>query len=199
MARWISRERGVSLEDTEEEFLDYIQENSNPARNLQPHLAPLDQFESEDVHDINNYVSDSEEESDDEVPDLDQFAAIKRTNTQKLRAGVSAEAYGNYNQKGKWVPIEIPKSQEAKKRIQQRMMHSFLFKSLEDKDKQIVINAMDERKYRYAPVSQEGRVRHSAGRRRRRAVPGRQRTPQVLQAVQEGHGPGHGQGVPHWR
>ncbi len=148
MAKWISRERGVTLEETEEEFLEFIKEDSNRGKKAQPHLSPLDQFESEDVHDINNYVSDSEEESDDEAPDLDQFAALKRTNTSKLRAGVSAEAYGNYNQKGKWVPIEIPKSEEAKKRIQQRMMHSFLFKSLEDKDKKIVINAMDERKYK---------------------------------------------------
>ena len=150
MAKWISRERGVSLEETEEEFLEFIKEDANHGKSGQPnhHLSPLDQFESEDVHDINNYVSDSEEESEDGTPDLDQFAALKRTNTQKLRAGVSAEAYGAYNQKGKWVPIEIPKSEEAEKRITQRMMHSFLFKSLEDKDKQIVINAMDERKYR---------------------------------------------------
>lgn len=65
----------------------------------------------------------------------------------KQRISVSAEAYGQFNKKGSYVPKVVPKTQEQKNRIKKRLEQSFIFSSLEDKDKEIVINAMEEKRF----------------------------------------------------
>ncbi len=59
------------------------------------------------------------------------------------RGAISSEAYGKYNKKGDFKARVIPKSLEQKQKISDKLMGSFLFTSLEKKDLDTVIDAID--------------------------------------------------------
>jgi cAMP-dependent protein kinase regulator len=61
------------------------------------------------------------------------------------RASVSAEAFGAWNKKSDFVPKVIKKSEEAKERIRTRLNQAFMFQALDEKEKNIVIDSMDEK------------------------------------------------------
>ncbi len=63
------------------------------------------------------------------------------------RSAVSAEVYGAFNKKEDFKAREIPKSQDQAQRIKARILQSFLFCNLDQNDLQIVINAMEEKKF----------------------------------------------------
>jgi cAMP-dependent protein kinase regulator len=63
------------------------------------------------------------------------------------RASVSAEVYGFFNKKEDFVARVIPKSAEQKTRIVNKVMQSFLFNSLEEKELNTVIDAFEEKHY----------------------------------------------------
>lgn len=65
------------------------------------------------------------------------------------RAAVSAEAYGIFNKKEDFKPRKIPKSEDQIHRIKARILQSFLFHNLDSTDLDIVIDAMEERKFEY--------------------------------------------------
>merc|ERR1711862_620575 len=71
--------------------------------------------------------ADEEEEDDDDdvVDDLPPPPVNKGP-----RTSVSAEAYGKWNQKKEYTPVEIPKAEEAKERIRKVLAGSFLFSAL---------------------------------------------------------------------
>ena len=94
---------------------------------------------------------DSMNEEDDEEHHL-VLAKLERKKQQRKernigRSGVSAEVYGKNNQKEKFVPRVIPKSEAVKERIQRQLQRSFMFMNLEKEEKEIVLDAMDEKKY----------------------------------------------------
>jgi len=64
------------------------------------------------------------------------------------RSSVSAEVYGLFNKKADFKAKVIPKTNEQRQRIINKVTHSFLFNSLEDKDLDTVIGAMEERRYK---------------------------------------------------
>jgi len=64
--------------------------------------------------------------------------------TNKARASVSAEAYGEWNTKKAFVAPVIMKSDEQKERLRQVLCKSFLFASLEQNDFGVIIGAMKE-------------------------------------------------------
>ncbi len=66
-----------------------------------------------------------------------------------MRTSVSAEAYGKFNKKGAFQARVIPKTSEQKGRIEKRLGQAFMFSALDDKEREIVINAMDEKKFRF--------------------------------------------------
>lgn len=63
---------------------------------------------------------------------------------QKTRTSVSAEAYGQWNQKKAFTPPDYPKTEEQKQRLKQTLSKSFMFSALEEKDMQLVLGAMKE-------------------------------------------------------
>ncbi|CAD8044763.1 unnamed protein product [Paramecium primaurelia] len=81
--------------------------------------------------------------SDEEVIELPKRPAAAR----KQRASISAEAYGQYNRKESFQPRVIVKSQQQKEIISKRLSQSFMFASLDSREKDIVIDAMEERSY----------------------------------------------------
>ena len=65
---------------------------------------------------------------------------------QKARTSVSAEVFGKYHSKEAFKAKVIQKSAEVKDKIRQRLVGAFMFMSLDEKDLQVVIDAMDEKK-----------------------------------------------------
>lgn len=65
-----------------------------------------------------------------------------------MRTSVSAEAYGKFNKKGSFQPRMIPKSAEQKSRIEKKLGQAFMFSALDDKDREIVVGAMEEKKFK---------------------------------------------------
>lgn len=65
-----------------------------------------------------------------------------------MRISVSAEAYGAWNKKKAYVPKVVPKTQEQKERIKLRLEQAFMFNALDEREKQIVIDAMEEVKFK---------------------------------------------------
>ena len=94
--------------------------------------------------------SQSESQSEDDEEDSKLEDLTKNPVKKKIapRAGVSSEAYGKYNKKEDFVARKIPKTEEQIKRIKSSVIHSFLFSNLEAKDLEIVIGAMDEKRFK---------------------------------------------------
>lgn len=70
---------------------------------------------------------------------------------------MSAEAFGNFNKKEDFKARVIPKSEEAKKAICEKIEKSFMFSGLDDAEKQIVVDAMEEKKaFKNEAVIKEG-------------------------------------------
>lgn len=86
-----------------------------------------------------------EDDEDDYVDDLPEVIAKKKA--KGPRASVSAEAFGAFNKKEDFKPRIIPKSAEAMESIMEKIEKSFMFSGLDDKEKKIVADAMDEQKF----------------------------------------------------
>ncbi|EGR29661.1 hypothetical protein IMG5_151310 [Ichthyophthirius multifiliis] len=95
--------------------------------------------------------SDEEKASSDE--DEDDYVEVVQTHKEKGkpavgRASVSAEAFGQFNQKKAFKPKIIQKKPEQIQKITQRLSQAFMFSALDDGQRKIVIDAMDEKRYK---------------------------------------------------
>ena len=110
--------------------------------------------DSEDEQDQKGSGKDGDASSSDSAADeefLDEIneplSPLKQQDkikmAQKARISVSAEVFGKYNMKEAFVAKVIPKSQEIKNKIKERLSGAFMFMGLEEKDLQVVIDAMD--------------------------------------------------------
>lgn len=84
--------------------------------------------------------------SEDEVEDSSMKVLPKN---KQQRYAVSAEAYGTHNKKGKYVPKVIEKDEDQKLRIRNKLEKAFMFQHLDEKEKEIVVNAMEEKSFKY--------------------------------------------------
>ncbi|CAD7958849.1 unnamed protein product [Amoebophrya sp. A120] len=96
----------------------------------------------QEIADLENKLAlaDESDDNDDDVVDELPPPPVKKG----PRGSVSAEAYGQWNKKKDYKPVEIPKSDEAKARIRQVLQGSFLFSTLEESELEIVVMAMEE-------------------------------------------------------
>lgn len=90
--------------------------------------------------------SSSSSSDDDDTETFSRAALLKAKPVAKNppRSSVSAEVIGLFNSKKNFKPRMIPKDKDTKDRIKKRLKDSFMFKKLEDKDMDIVVNAMQE-------------------------------------------------------
>jgi cAMP-dependent protein kinase regulator len=100
--------------------------------------------EQEDAYDSDKPASSDVSEEEDFVEDIPDVLVQKNT---KFRTSVSAEAFGVFNKKIKYVLRVIPKENETKERIRERLSESFMFASLDEKEMQIVLDAMEVKEY----------------------------------------------------
>jgi len=84
------------------------------------------------------------EEEDDDDDEIDELPEVK---TSGARQSVSAEAYGQWNQKKAFTPPVIAKTDEQKDRLTKTLEKSFMFASLEAKDMNTIIMAMNEKNF----------------------------------------------------
>lgn len=96
-------------------------------------------------------TSHSESEESEEGFDMDEMLKQRQLAAKqgkaKMRAGVSAEAYGAHNKKGDFKARVIEKSSEEKERIREKLVKSFMFKALEEKELETCIMAMEIKQY----------------------------------------------------
>ncbi|MCQ2818783.1 MAG: cyclic nucleotide-binding domain-containing protein [archaeon] len=92
--------------------------------------------------------SNEEEVSPEEQAKFDAELKKKQANKKGIRAPVCAEVYGEYNKKKDFKPRNIPKTDEQKKSIIDKVSKSFIFNSLEDNELNTVLLAFEEKKYK---------------------------------------------------
>ena len=104
--------------------------------------------------------TDSEDENEDVMNPSDEEKFVKKVENNKTKTGtntkhikntrnsVSAEVYGIFNKKKVFVPKKIPKTPEQINRIKGKIISSFIFSSLDKNEIEIVINAMEEKKFK---------------------------------------------------
>jgi cAMP-dependent protein kinase regulator len=102
-----------------------------------------------ELHEKNNNGNHSfdEEELTDEEDDHIVEIRQPKTSIRGPRIAVSAEAYGEFNKKGTYKPVVHPKNSDQITAIKSRLIHSFMFNSLDSAELKIVIDAMEEKKY----------------------------------------------------
>jgi len=124
--------------------LQSSQQNAQETQGQSKKSAPNSEAKIE-VSPATEESSEEEEDEDDEQDDaLFELEKAKKL-TNKPRASVSAEAYGQFNRKENFEARVIAKNPEQKKRIIERLSRAFMFAGLEDKEKEIVVNAMEEK------------------------------------------------------
>lgn len=95
--------------------------------------------------------SSSDSSSDGESTETFSRAALLKAKPMAKkppRASVSAEVLGTFNKREDFKPIVVQKDEETKKRIKSRLGECFMFKNLEDKEMNIVVDAMKEIKFK---------------------------------------------------
>jgi cAMP-dependent protein kinase regulator len=99
-------------------------------------------------------IETSESENEDLIDDgvINQNIEQKRNSRRSQRMSVCAEVYGEYNPIGPFQPKVLPKDSKTQLTIRQLLSNNFLFKHLEDRDIDIIINAMEIRKVKSAEV-----------------------------------------------
>jgi cAMP-dependent protein kinase regulator len=98
--------------------------------------------DSKQEEDEQNSSSDGEDDYIDDLP-----ATMKKMMTQPARTSVSAEVYGVYLKKSDFTTRVVEKTDETKSKIKERLLESFMFSHLDEKDLNIVIDAMEEKIY----------------------------------------------------
>lgn len=91
---------------------------------------------------------DNGDESEEEVAPVAPLPQKKNN----FRVSVSAEVYGQFNKLKDFKPRVIPKSADQEERIKNRILNSFMFRALDDRELQIVLHAMEEKKFQYSVI-----------------------------------------------
>ena len=96
----------------------------------------------EDVDEEMRLHSEPSEHDDEDAEDQDKVEELLEQRKQKAkqkgaRSSVSAEVYGVFNHKKDFVPKVIPKSDDQIKRIQDKVLKSFIFNMLDEKELKI--------------------------------------------------------------
>jgi len=90
---------------------------------------------------------EEEEEEDDECDEIPESMRKPEQQMGKARASVSAEAYGQWNQKKAFTAPSYPKTPDQLERLSATLMKSFLFSELDKPDMDLILLAMKEQNF----------------------------------------------------
>ena len=127
-----------------------LEKKKKENRCLSPGEESCEDEENDFVKSMNNLSksSKSDDDDDDDDEEVNEEEIKKKMNKAKgARGSVSAEAFGMFNKKCSYIPKIIAKTDEVKDKIRERLSQAFMFAMLDDKEKEIVINAMEETKF----------------------------------------------------
>lgn len=147
MINWIKDNHGnrASIHANERFELEHLRKE---VPRLKQKIDEMDQGEG-DEDDGGSEVHSEASDEDDYVDDLPEPSASK---ANKQRTSVSAEAFGVYHKKEEFKATVIEKSEEVKEKIRERLNKSFMFSALNEKDKNIVLDAMKEENFKKGDV-----------------------------------------------
>lgn len=96
-----------------------------------------------------NYFIFQDNEDDEENDKVDEIIEQRKLQTKGRgqRSSVSAEVYGVFNKKEEFKPRVIPKTEEQKNRINQKIGESFMFNNLEVAEMNMVLEAFEEKRF----------------------------------------------------
>ena len=120
-----------------EEHQEVLVRSNQDLPSTQSNQSPI----SEPNKKANQSFSD-EDENDEDYNEIAKKVQIRRFSTKK-KMGISAEAYGSYNVAKEFTPKVIVKTPEEVAQIRSTLKMNFMFNSLDEKDQEIVINAMN--------------------------------------------------------
>mmetsp|Transcript_9822 Transcript_9822/g.29399 ORF Transcript_9822/g.29399 Transcript_9822/m.29399 type:complete len:401 (+) Transcript_9822:70-1272(+) len=87
---------------------------------------------------------EEEEDDDDDCDEIPESFLKPESQMGRARQSVSAEAYGNWNQKKAFTAPKHPKTDEQKERLNETLQKSFMFSELEEQDMETILMAMKE-------------------------------------------------------
>ena len=120
----------------------------NSQNKLDVQSKPQIDSENSNFSDENDDIMDEKEEEEINKKVANMKINQETQNSIKSRVSVSAEVYGLYNRKQSFVPKIIPKNEDQINRIKGKIISSFIFSSLDQKDLEVVINAMEEKRFK---------------------------------------------------
>lgn len=143
MINWLKDNHGnrASIHANERFELEHLRKE---VPRLKEKIAELDDGEGDDEE----RGSENESEGSDEDEYVDDLPKAGKAKANQQRTSVSAEAFGIYHKKGDFEPVVIEKSDEVKGKIKKRLEESFMFSALNEKDKNIVLDAMKEENFK---------------------------------------------------
>jgi cAMP-dependent protein kinase regulator len=148
MIDWIKENHGnrASIHANERFELDHLRKE---VPRLKQKIAELDNGEGSDDEKGSEIESENSDE-DEYVDDLPK--PVQTTKPPQQRTSVSAEAFGVYHKKEDFKPVVIDKTDDVKDKIRQRLNESFLFNTLNEKDQNIVLDAMNEENFKKGDI-----------------------------------------------
>eukprot|EP00747_Dinoflagellata_sp_TGD_P165099 gnl/TRDRNA2_/TRDRNA2_185942_c0_seq1.p1 gnl/TRDRNA2_/TRDRNA2_185942_c0~~gnl/TRDRNA2_/TRDRNA2_185942_c0_seq1.p1 ORF type:complete len:434 (-),score=126.89 gnl/TRDRNA2_/TRDRNA2_185942_c0_seq1:83-1201(-) len=141
MIKWLRRRCGSSAAGNRQSM---VQQNANLKQQVAQCQGLINEAAAGTTNEPEKDEEEEEEEEDDEMDDLPEHMRRNEDQMGKARASVSAEAYGQWNQKKAFQPPMHPKSPDQSARLKATLTKSFLFQALDEKDMNIILGAMQE-------------------------------------------------------
>ena len=143
MIKWLKDNHGnrASIHANERFELEHLRKD---IPKLKERIAQLDNGEGDDEE----VGSEQESAGSDEGDYVDELPKKAEAKANKQRTSVSTEAFGLYHNKEDFKPVVIEKEKQFTDRIHKRLAESFLFNTLNEKDQNIVLDAMKEENFK---------------------------------------------------
>ena len=143
MINWLKDNHGnrASIHANERFELEHLRKE---VPKFKERIAQLDNGEGDDEE----VGSEQESAGSDEGDYVDELPKKAEAKANKQRTSVSAEAFGLYHKKEDFKPVVIEKEKQLTDRIRKRLAESILFNTLNEKDQNIVLDAMKEENFK---------------------------------------------------
>ncbi len=127
-------------------MIDFIRhDKENPGAAFNKMTKQDDALGDKKKDDAYEYPESEEDDDEDEVSPMHAEDLKKKNHS---RHSVSAEAFGKYHKRSVFKPRIVEKTQEQIERITERLSQAFMFSLLEERQRKIVIDALDIKKFK---------------------------------------------------
>ena len=149
----LNKDEKLELSNLREEYKKLkAKKQAQEKGNRQNDAQSSDSDDNKQIHQESKKADASSSDSEGEDLDTvhDDLSPTKNQEmirmAQRARTSVSAEVFGKYHQKEAFVAKVVPKSDEQKQKIAKILGGAFMFMNLDQKDLNVVIDAISEKK-----------------------------------------------------